>query len=152
MRACILVLLTLGLCAAETSKDGTKVWTSAELKALGQKMAAKKEKVGTETLTVLNNYQMSVSYRNASGEAELHHTKNDIFYILSGGCTLLTGGTVANPRNTQPNEVRGSAVTGGQKHKLGPGDFLTIPAGVPHQMILEPGSEITYAVVKVNTK
>jgi len=35
------------------------------------KMAAKKEKVGTESLTVLSNYQMSVSYRNASGEAEL---------------------------------------------------------------------------------
>ena len=119
---------------------------------MGGKMAAKKEKVGTEGLAGYSNYQMSVSYRNASGEAELHHTKNDIFYVISGGCTLVTGGTVEKPRTTQPNEVRGAAVSGGQKRKLGPGDFVSIPAGIPHQMLLDAGTEITYAVVKVNTK
>jgi mannose-6-phosphate isomerase-like protein (cupin superfamily) len=146
----ILLLLAsaLSVCAADTSK----VWTGADIKSMGGKMAAMKEKVGTEGLQVFNNYQMSVSYRNASGEAELHHTRNDIFYVVSGGCTLLTGGTVVKPRNTQPNEIRGEAVTGGQKRKLGPGDFVSIPAGIPHQMVLDPGTEITYAVVKVNTK
>ena len=149
MRAWIAVA---GLAATLYGADNSKVWSSADLKAMQQKMAAKKDKVGTEPLIVMSNYQMSVSYRNASGEAELHHTKNDIFYVISGGCTLVTGGTVSQPRTTQPNEVRGPAVTGGQKRKLGPGDFLTIPAGVPHQMLLDAGSEITYAVVKVNTK
>jgi mannose-6-phosphate isomerase-like protein (cupin superfamily) len=145
--------LLAALCSAHgDAADGTHVWTGAELKALSNKMAAKKEKVGTESLAVFSNYQMSVAYRNASGEAELHHTRNDIFYVISGACTLVTGGTVSKPRTTQPNEIRGVAVSGGQKRKLGPGDFITIPAGVPHQMLLDPGTEITYAVVKVNTK
>ena len=141
-----------GWAADNSTPDKSKVWTGADLKALSGKMAAKKEKVGTEGLAVYSNYQMSVAYRNASGEAELHHTRNDIFYVVSGGCTLLTGGTVVKPRTTQPNEVRGASVNGGQKRKLGPGDFVSIPAGIPHQMILDPGAEITYAVVKVNTK
>jgi len=115
-------------------------------------MAAKKEKVVTEPLAVLGNYQMSVAHPNASGEAELHQTKNDIFYVISGGCTLVTGGTIPKARSTQPHEMRGAAVSGGQKHKLGTGDLLTIPAGVPHQMLLDAGTEITYAVVKVNAK
>jgi uncharacterized RmlC-like cupin family protein len=147
MRGLLAVVL---LSAALDAADNSKVWSAADLKAMSAKMAAKKEKVGTEALVVLSNYQMSVSYRNASGEAELHHTKNDIFYVISGGCTLVTGGTVDKPRITQPNEIRGTGVSGGQKRKLGPGDFLTIPAGIPHQMLLDAGTEITYAVVKVN--
>ena len=141
-------LMILCFLAADTSK----VWTGSEIKSIEQKMAAKKEKVGTESLAVLSNYQMSVAYRNASGQAELHQTKNDVFYVISGRCTLVTGGTIPNAKTTQPHELRGEAVSGGQKRKIGPGDFLTIPAGVPHQMVLDPGGEITYAVVKVNTK
>jgi uncharacterized RmlC-like cupin family protein len=135
-----------------SAADGAKVWSGAEVKSLGDQMAAKKEKVGTASLAVFSNYQMSVAYRNASGEAELHQTKSDVFYVVSGGCTLVTGGTVAKPRTTQPHEIRGPSVSGGQSRKLGPGDFITIPAGVPHQMLLDSGSEIRYAVVKVNTK
>ena len=139
-------LLLLCLLAA----DSSRIWTSGEIKSMEQKIAAKKEKVGTESLAVLANYQMSVAYRNASGQAELHQTKNDIFYVIGGACTLVTGGTIPNAKTTQPHELRGPAVSGGQKRKIGPGDFLTIPAGVPHQMLLDPGTEITYAVVKVN--
>jgi mannose-6-phosphate isomerase-like protein (cupin superfamily) len=145
------LLLALSL-ASLYGADGTKVWTSADLKTLQQKMAATKAKVSTESLAVMSNYQMSVPYRNSSGEAELHHTRNDIFYVISGACTLVTGGTIPQSHVTQANEVRGPAVSGGTKRKLGPGDFLTIPAGVPHQMLLDAGGEITYAVVKVNTK
>ena len=147
MRCLVILLYAAGLWAA----DSSKVWTSAEIKALAEKMAAKKEKVGTESLAVLGNYQMSISHRNASGEAELHLAKSDIFYIVSGGCTLVTGGTIPGRHTTQPNEVRGPSISGGQKRKLGAGDFLTIPAGVPHQMLLDAGGEITYAVVKVNS-
>jgi mannose-6-phosphate isomerase-like protein (cupin superfamily) len=132
--------------------DSAKVWTGAEVKSLADKMAGKKEKVGTASLGVFGNYQMSVLYRSASGEAELHQTKSDVFYVVSGGCTLVTGGTVSKPRTTQPHEIRGAAVSGGQKRKLGPGDFVTIPAGIPHQLLLDGGGEITYAVVKVNSK
>ena len=148
MRIAVLILLVTVLHAA----DGAKVWTNAEIKSMSDKMAAKKEKVGISSLAVFGNYQMSIGYRNASGEAELHKTKDDVFYVVSGGATLVTGGTVAKPRTTQPHEIRGTAIEGGQKRKIGPGDFVSIPAGTPHQMLLEPGTQISYAIVKVNSK
>lgn len=129
-----------------------RVWTGSDVKSRSDQMAAKKEKVGISSLAVYGNYQMSVGYRSASGEAEVHQTKNDVFYVVSGGCTLVTGGTVAKPRTTQPHEIRGASIAGGEKRKIGPGDFVSIPAGVPHQMLLESGTEITYAVVKVNAQ
>lgn len=144
--------ITILLAAGSTmlAADGVRVWTSAELTALEQKMSAKKEKVTTESLAVFSNYLMEVAHRTASGEAELHLIKNDIFYVLSGNATLVTGGTISGKHGTAPNEFRGPSITGGQKHKIGPGDWLTIPASVPHQLLLEPGTEFTYAVVKVN--
>ena len=48
--------------------------------------------------------------------------------------------------------LRGASIEGGQKRKIGPGDFVSIPAGIPHQMLLEPGGQISYAIVKVNSK
>jgi hypothetical protein len=57
-------LLILCFLAADTTADTSRVWSSAEIKSLEQKMAARKEKVGTESLAVLSNYQMSVAYRS----------------------------------------------------------------------------------------
>ena len=144
------LLATLLLAAALQAAETAKVWTGAEMKSLSGKMAARKEKAGIASLAVLSNYQMSVAYRSSSGQAELHQTMNDIFYVIGGACTLVTGGAIPNPKTTQPHEIRGATISGGQRRKLAPGDFLTIPAGVPHQMLLDPGTEITYAVVKVN--
>jgi mannose-6-phosphate isomerase-like protein (cupin superfamily) len=36
------------------------------------------------------------------------------------------------------------------ERKFSPGDVVTIPVRVPHQMKLAPGKEITYFVVKVD--
>jgi hypothetical protein len=38
------------------------------------------------------------------------------------------------------------------KRTLGPHDRIEIPAGVPHQFLLEPGTQITSLVVKVVKK
>jgi quercetin dioxygenase-like cupin family protein len=40
-------------------------------------------------------------------------------------------------------------VEGGEKQKMGPGDILHIPPKTPHQMLLEPGTQITYFTLKV---
>ena len=45
--------------------------------------------------------------------------------------------------------MRGPSIQGGTEAKLGSGDVLHIPAKVPHQMILAPGTQVTYFVTKV---
>jgi mannose-6-phosphate isomerase-like protein (cupin superfamily) len=146
------IAIVIAAGASLLAADQVKVWSSADLKALEQKMSARKEKVETAPLAVYSNYQMSVAHRTASGEAELHETTNDIFYVLSGTATLVTAGTISGQRTTAPHEIRGASITGGEQRKIGPGDWLTIPAGVPHQLLLDPGTEFTYAVVKVTGK
>jgi uncharacterized RmlC-like cupin family protein len=87
--------------------------------------------------------------RTASGEAEVHAEWEDVMLIQEGAATLLSGGEVSGGRQTAPGELRGGQITGGTRRRLAPGDLVTVPAGIPHQMLLEPGQGITYLVVKV---
>ena len=97
-------------------------------------------------------YSMSVTRREASGVAEVHKAKNDFFVVESGECTLVTGGAVIGPRTTAPGEVRGSSIQGGERRRIAQGDVVHIPANVPHQMLLDAGGQITYAVVKTRAQ
>jgi len=95
------------------------------------------------------DHLLEISHREANGRAELHKTKADVMVIQTGTATLVTGGEVIDPVSTGPNEIQGSAIKGGVKTVIGPGDVIEIPIGVPHQFFLEPGTQITYLVVKV---
>ena len=95
------------------------------------------------------DHLLEISHREANGRVELHKTKADVMVIQTGTATLVTGGEVVDPVSTGPNEIQGSAIKGGVKRTIGPGDVIEIPIGVPHQFFLEPGTQITYLVVKV---
>src|SRR6202142_917243 len=95
------------------------------------------------------NHILSISHREENGRAELHKTKADVMVIQSGTATLVSGGEVIDPVTTAPNELQGSGIKGGESRTVGPGDVIEIPAGVPHQFFLAPGTQITYFLVKV---
>jgi mannose-6-phosphate isomerase-like protein (cupin superfamily) len=71
-----------------------------------------------------------------------HEHITEVYYIISGTGTLLTGGTVTNPRpvaadNEIVKVVVGPSNTGtfdkpAQRRKVGPGDVVIIPPGVYH--------------------
>ncbi len=94
-------------------------------------------------------HTLQIAHREANGRVEVHQNKADVMVIQSGAATLETGGEVIDPVATGPDEIQGSAIKGGVKHQLGPGDVIEIPAGVPHQFFLAPGAQITYLIVKV---
>jgi len=77
-------------------------------------------------------FRVAASRRDGAGQAEVHATETDIFYVLEGRATVIVGGTVVDGKQTAPNEIRGSAIEGGESREIGPGDVLTIPRGVPH--------------------
>jgi mannose-6-phosphate isomerase-like protein (cupin superfamily) len=95
------------------------------------------------------DHLLEISHRETSGKVELHKVKADVIVIQTGTATLVTGGEMLDPVATGANEMQGSWIKGGVKHEIGPGDVIEIPAGVPHQFLLEPGTQITYLVVKV---
>ena len=94
------------------------------------------------------NYSILAGRRDRPGEAEIHALDTDIFYVVEGSATFVTGGTAVDPRTTAPNEMRGTSIEGGETRRLSKGDVLIMPKGVPHWFkAVEP--PFLYYVVKV---
>jgi mannose-6-phosphate isomerase-like protein (cupin superfamily) len=95
------------------------------------------------------DHALSISHRDKNGVVEVHEKLVDVLVVQSGEATLVVGGTVVGGKTTAPGEIQGQSIKGGTSNKVGPGDVIHIPAGVPHQFFLDPGKQITYFVVKV---
>jgi glc operon protein GlcG len=92
-------------------------------------------------------FRVNASRRDGPGEAEVHLSDTDIFYVLQGQATVVTGGQVVQPRTLSATEVRGTEVSGGEERRIGQGDVITIPRGVPH-WFKQVDAPFTYYVVK----
>ena len=73
------------------------------------------------------------------GDANVHETTvSEIYYVLEGTGTLVTGGRLLDDRSagTSPNtgrpNRRGSGIEGGVSRRVGPGDIIVIPGRLPH--------------------
>ncbi|MGH9697517.1 MAG: cupin domain-containing protein [Bryobacteraceae bacterium] len=93
-----------------------------------------------------------LAYRAATGSSEVHEQVADIFVIESGEGTLLSGGKLTGSHAEKPGELRGTSIAGGEKHSFGPGDVIHIPAGTPHQVLVNKGKPVTYFVIKVTVQ
>jgi mannose-6-phosphate isomerase-like protein (cupin superfamily) len=126
-------------------------WSPAELLERAkhlQQLAAEKGSA-SETLEKYPHHYTMLAFRSRSGGGEVHQNFADLFYILDGQATLLTGGEVVDPKSTGPGETLGTSVQGGSRKEVMAGDVVHIPAGMPHQMVLAAGQTVTYFVVKV---
>ena len=108
--------------------------------------AAKVASGGTFVTTPTHNVQMI--RRTEPGQVEVHAKETDIFYVVDGEATFVTGGTMVDGKQTQPNQLRGTSINGGETHRLKKGDAIVVPAGVPHwfKEVVQP---IQYFTVKV---
>jgi mannose-6-phosphate isomerase-like protein (cupin superfamily) len=141
MRICGLVLAMVFGCSAAMAQDGgVTVWKNGVPPG------------GITQKADFGDHLLEISHREVSGKVELHKVKADVIVIQTGTATLVTGGEMLDPKDTAPNEVQGSSIKGGVSREIGPGDVIEIPAGVPHQFLLAPGTQITYLVVKVVKK
>ena len=112
-----------------------------------QQLAAEKGSASEKLETYPHHYTM-LAFRNRSGGGEVHQNFADVFFILDGHATLITGGEVVDPKSTGPGETLAASVKGGSRQELKAGDVVHIPAGMPHQMVLADGDTVTYFVIK----
>jgi glc operon protein GlcG len=94
------------------------------------------------------DYQVHASRRDAPGKAEVHQIDTDVFYVLEGTATLVTGGKVPDLALSAPHELRGSRIDGGDVRTIGPGDVVVVPSGTPH-WFREVKAPVLYLAVKV---
>jgi glc operon protein GlcG len=99
-------------------------------------------------LVSMGNYMVHASHREMDGIAEIHTLDTDLIYVLEGAATFVTGGSVPDAKVTEPNELRGPAIVGGESRRVVKGDVIVVPAGVPH-MFTEVQGPLNYYVVKV---
>jgi quercetin dioxygenase-like cupin family protein len=99
-------------------------------------------------LNINSSYKIMCSRRVVPGHVEMHSHDTDIFYIVDGSATFVTGGTCSDLKEGKPGEFAGTAIVGGTPHHLVKGDIITIPAGIIHQYT-EVSNPFLYFVVKV---
>jgi mannose-6-phosphate isomerase-like protein (cupin superfamily) len=90
-----------------------------------------------------------IALRKKSSGAEIHQKYADFFFVVRGHATLVTGGAAVDPETVNPGEIQGTSIKDGTQVQLGEGDFVHIPANVPHQLLLPENGDLVYFVIKV---
>lgn len=104
------------------------------------------------TLREFPRHTAMLLVRTGVGLAEQHENFADLFYVLDGQATLVTGGVLAEAVSVSLGETRGASVQGGASQPLRAGDVAHVPAGLPHQMLVAAGETITCLVMKIQEK
>lgn len=84
------------------------------------------------------------------GDAILHEVvRSEVYYMLEGGGTLVTGGTLIDPRRSSPEStsLRGDGIRGGDSRRIEAGDVVIIPGGTPHWWS-EMDGDIRYLIIR----
>jgi mannose-6-phosphate isomerase-like protein (cupin superfamily) len=130
-------------------------FTQSQLIEKAQELNSKAQGPEGSASSKLNEYPghyTMIALRHKDGGAEVHENYADFFFLVQGNATLLTGGTIENPKTVSPGEIRGTSVQNGTRTALSQGDVVHIPANTPHQMLVPKGSTLIYFVVKVKEK
>ena len=109
--------------------------SAADVQAMIAK--AKSERKDTQALLAqsmiqLAPYNVSLEYRSAVANAAVHESEAELFYVIDGSATLVTGGTLVKESRTNAANLSGSGIEGGTSRKVAKGDFIMVPEGVPH--------------------
>jgi mannose-6-phosphate isomerase-like protein (cupin superfamily) len=152
------------LCAvsarAQSARPAIDVTAAAIQEALRQ---LPKDSVSDAPMRVADvggyNVGVYIVYRpkNAARTPAFHETKvTEVYYMLEGAGTLVTGGTLAGQNRpsatpTGPlaavHTVTGTQIDGGVSRRVTKGDIIIIPGYTPHQWI-DVDSDITYLIIR----
>jgi mannose-6-phosphate isomerase-like protein (cupin superfamily) len=141
---------------------------NSEIEALVRKMAT--ERVGDQAIRIVSinreyNLAMGVVSRLKTTPKEVpapieHSQITEIYHVISGSGTLVTGGMLKDPKEIPPNDevvtifngpsTEGSSIQNGVSRKIGPGDVVIIPPNTPHWFSEIPTDKIVYLVVRVD--
>jgi mannose-6-phosphate isomerase-like protein (cupin superfamily) len=106
------------------------VVTAADLAAIVAQQP--KDRTGNRTFLQLAPYNVNMEHRvNMPQNASIHDKEAELFYVVDGGGTIVTGGKLTNATKNGDNST-GNGIEGGTAKKIGKGDFILVPEGTPH--------------------
>ena len=108
----------------------------------------------------IGNVAVGILHRTGDNDTDgaltglIHAQVTEVYYILSGGGTLLTGGEIVNA--TEPSagsDLIGPTFSGesrnGQIREISAGDVVVVPAGDPTRMDRDP-DQVTYLSIRAD--
>ena len=117
--------------------------SSADVAALAAKAKSERKEgqaLVAQPILQLAPYNVSLEYRVAVANAAVHEREAELFFVIDGSATLVTGGKLADEKRTNAENLSGTSITGGTSRKVGKGDFIMVPENTPHWFSAIDGS------------
>ena len=127
----VLILLSVSARAQQAAAPAAHYMSAAEVAAGVKKLGNDQADVAYHVFNI-PPYAVNAAHRApVTQRASQHDANSELFMVMDGTATMVTGGTIVEPAHNGMN-VTGKAIEGGARQKLAKGDFLIVPAGVPH--------------------
>jgi mannose-6-phosphate isomerase-like protein (cupin superfamily) len=153
MKLLILSFLAVALSFSASAQSAGKaeVFSSKQLREQLATLAQHAKDTGSAGVTLADygSHKLQISLRTSSGGAEIHAHFDDVMIVQQGTATLITGGTLIDPKTSADGETKGTAIQGGKSQTIVPGDVITVNAGVAHQLVIPLGTTYSALVIKV---
>lgn len=125
-----------GQAAAAGAPAAAKLFAAAADVTALMERASREIKPGQPMIALpivqLAPYRANLEYRVAVGPASVHEKDLELFYVLEGTGTVVTGGTLTDEKRTNPENRSGTGIQGGQSRKVAKGDFILVPDSTAH--------------------
>jgi mannose-6-phosphate isomerase-like protein (cupin superfamily) len=119
---------------APTDRAKATHFTAADLQAALAKLPTDRA-AGSVRVFSLDPYNVAVEQRQPRAQgASLHEAQAELFYVIDGSATMITGGSIADGKRNGTN-IQGTTIEGGTRIAFNKGDFIMVPSGVPHQFV-----------------
>jgi len=129
------LVVTTSSAVAQQAAPAKMYASSADVAALIAKAKAdRKENQANfiQQILQLAPYNANLEYRAAVGPAAVHEKEAEMFYVIDGSGTLVTGGKLVGETRTNAENLSGTAIEGGSSRPVAKGDFFIVPENTPH--------------------
>ena len=158
----VLALITLPALPSAVAAQSAVYVTTEDVDTT--RKAAPRDRVSDQQIRMIDagghNVGLGVVTRPATDQpsAILHHQQTEVYHVLAGRGTMVTGGQLTEEREldsegfvvkklTGPSAV--GIIEGGETHELVAGEYVIVPAGLAHGFT-EIREAITYVVIRVD--
>jgi len=111
--------------------------SSADVKAMIAKAKSERkpdQPSFSQPIVTLAPYSANLEYRvgGLNAPASVHDKNAELFYVVEGAGTVVTGGTLQNERRSNADNASGTGIDGGVSRRIAAGDFVLVPEKTAH--------------------
>ena len=129
------VLFAAGAMAQSPAQSAKMFSSASDVQALIAKAKSERkdgQPMVAERILQLAPYNANLEYRASVGPAAIHEKEAEVFYVIDGTATMVTGGKLADEKRTNPENLSGTGIEGGESRAVAKGDFIIVPENTAH--------------------